>query len=681
MRLKIRIPLKYKFLGVLLLITCSGLGTFLTFTRSNFTKDKKNFLREMNLLNSQVMQSELRSLLKVRIEEIGLFCQRLIQKPQDSLNDLSSTNDLLLGFSNRIPDEILSVTFYKITHPLGKLELLKKWDNAVLKKTLGLPEGFRESVEKLLPLPSIAELKPNFEVAVLNRSVSAPVSTPILTLLFPNSSGGSESLKDVIIVVDVLQKFLVAEFEKRSQISEAFLVSANGKLISHPDPAFLAENAGKDFAHPAIDQLKNSASNEKKESEARSVSEAKIKNENYYIALAEAGVGDMYAITQVRESQALRALNELNRTTLLIGALVLTFSVIFSILFAGSLTSNIQKLRLAAEQIGAGNLEVKLDIRSNDEVENVAESFQWMTQRLGELIKESAEKARMEEELETARLVQSTVLATPIIKSEALEIVPHYLAATECGGDFWDAYVHNNKLTILIGDATGHGAPAAIVTAVAKSCLYTLNSVYSKTVLTPEQFLSSLNRIILAACKGRLLMTMCLVQIDLRTGEIQIANAGHESPLLLRATNVQGGKKAKSEVLFSRGERLGFSLDTRYTTLKEQLSPGDALLIYTDGISEAHDASGKEFGERALKKAFAGSGMRELSQMRDDLVISLKEHVKDAPQDDDITFVLLKWKHPIESTTNKTQEIKENRDIAASMQSDRDKKDSDKKAA
>ena len=270
------------------------------------------------------------------------------------------------------------------------------------------------------------------------------------------------------------------------------------------------------------------------------------------------------------------------------------------------------------------------------------------------------------------------MLATPIIKSEALEIVPHYLAATECGGDFWDAYVHNNKLTILIGDATGHGAPAAIVTAVAKSCLYTLNSVYSKTVLTPEQFLSSLNRIILAACKGRLLMTMCLVQIDLRTGEIQIANAGHESPLLLRATNVQGGKKAKSEVLFSRGERLGFSLDTRYTTLKEQLSPGDALLIYTDGISEAHDASGKEFGERALKKAFAGSGMRELSQMRDDLVISLKEHVKDAPQDDDITFVLLKWKHPIESTTNKTQEIKENRDIAASMQSDRDKKDSDK---
>ncbi len=677
MRTKIRIPLKYKFLAVLLLITSSGIGTFLIFARSTFTRDKKDFLKEMNKLTTQVMQSELRSSLKVRMEEIGLLCQRIIQKNESNLNTEEITKELMLGFTSRIPEEVLSVGFYKRSSDTKKYEPIKKWENLALYKKLNLGETFGKQLEKDQPLPDFADLKPGFDMELLNRTVDASGPLPILTAIFPNTSQSSETLKDVIIVVDVLQNFLVDQLDKLSQISEAFVLSSKGQLVSHPNKALLLANAGKPFAHPLSEKLIAKDKSANTESATNYVSVETIGDEKYYVAIAEANIGDIYAVTQVKESQALSALKELNQRTLWISILVLAFSIIFSVLFAAGLTSNIQKLKFAAEEIGRGKLDVQLDIKSSDEVESVADSFQWMSKRLVELIKESAEKARMEEELETARLVQSTVLATPTIKCDAIELLPHYLPASECGGDFWDAYIHNNKLTILIGDATGHGAPAAIVTAVAKSCLYTLNSIYAKTILTPEQFLTSLNRIILAACKGRLLMTMCLIQLDLVTGEVQIANAGHESPLLLKTGTPDSGKKPKSEVLFSRGERLGFSADAKYTSIKEQLGPGDTILLYTDGISEAHNAEGKEFGERALKKAFAGTGVRDLSVMRDELVSSLKNHVKEAVQDDDITFVLLSWIKPLESTKTdqqKTLELKDTRDFSNTVEINRDEK-------
>lgn len=677
MQAKIRIPLKYKFLAVLLLITSSGLGTFLIFARSTFTRDKKDFLKEMNKLTTQVMQSELRSSLKVRMEEIGLLCQRIIQKNESNFNEEETTKELMLGFTSRIPEEILGVTFYKRSGEGKKYEPIKRWENQALHKKLNLEEDFQDKLEKEQPLPNFGDLPAGFDIELVNRTLnegSAPL--PILTAIFPNTSQSSESLKDVIIVVDILQNFLVDQLDKISQISEAFVLSSRGQLVSHPNKAILLSNAGKQYEHPLSEKLKSKEKSAGSESVTNSVSVETIGDEKYYVAIAEANIGDIYAVTQVKESQALSALKELNQRTLWISILVLAFSIIFSVLFAAGLTSNIQKLKFAAEEIGQGKMDVKLDIKSSDEVESVADSFQWMSKRIVELIKESADKARMEEELETARLVQSTVLATPTIQCDAIELLPHYLPASECGGDFWDAYIHNNKLTILIGDATGHGAPAAIVTAVAKSCLYTLNSIYSKTILTPEQFLTSLNRIILAACKGRLLMTMCLIQLDLVTGELQIANAGHESPLLLKTGNAEG-KKVKSEVLFSRGERLGFSADAKYTSIKQELKPGDTLLLYTDGISEAHNAEGKEFGERALKKVFAGNGVRDLSVMRDDLMAALKKHVQDAVQDDDITFVLLSWKKPLENVkTNqqKTAELKDARDFSNTISINRDEK-------
>jgi sigma-B regulation protein RsbU (phosphoserine phosphatase) len=156
---------------------------------------------------------------------------------------------------------------------------------------------------------------------------------------------------------------------------------------------------------------------------------------------------------------------------------------------------------------------------------------------------------------------------------------------------------------------------------------------------------------IYSACKGKLLMTMCLIQLNLDSGEIRICNAGHESPLCLRRNKVSGNTKstdtkrdAETDVLFARGERLGFDPNSQYESTSYRLSPGDTVLLYTDGISEAEDGSGKQWGERKLKKAFARRGPRPLDQLKDQIVEELNEHTNGVQQKDDITFVLFTLK-------------------------------------
>lgn len=263
-----------------------------------------------------------------------------------------------------------------------------------------------------------------------------------------------------------------------------------------------------------------------------------------------------------------------------------------------------------------------------------------------QLLIESMANLRMESELKTAQLVQTTLLTAPEIVSPYVELMHYYLPASECGGDLWDAHLDGNRLRVLIGDATGHGAPAAIVTAVAKSSLATLRTVAQDASLTPDRCLTLLNRIIHGACQGKLLMTMSYIQLELDTGECLIASAGHEPPLCLRArpTGVAGKTSThRAEVFFARGERLGYAPDSTYTSRKFQLEPGDRILLFTDGVSEARNPQGEEWGDRRLRRTFERSANHRLRAVRDELVAAVNAHTGGAAQKDDVTFLIIEW--------------------------------------
>lgn len=151
-------------------------------------------------------------------------------------------------------------------------------------------------------------------------------------------------------------------------------------------------------------------------------------------------------------------------------------------------------------------------------------------------------------------------------------------------------------------------------------------------------------------------MTMSVVQIDLCSGETLISNAGHEAPLLLKVMN-EPNSKNKCDSLFVRGERLGFAPESQFETLKIQLDIGDTILIFTDGISEAVNSENKQFGERALKKLFNRLGSLPLMEIKTKMFEELKIFMGNEPQQDDITYVLLKWHHQLEKIDSPPSQV------------------------
>jgi phosphoserine phosphatase RsbU/P len=641
---KFQIPIKYKFLSVLVLTLALGFFTFFALAYRTFSEDKKIFVMELNLSVLGTAVSDTRADLKSRVDEL----QTLLPKLYENNNTVSSKlfKDLSIQY---LPDELIGIRFYRRNLASNSFTLIKEISNQTFLETRTLPNTTVQDIEKNSPAP-LGQFSFVSGMQLLNRSLRLKTNSgisplPVLTFLIPGTFVNDNS-KSILIVVDIVQDFLEKKLQK-SDMAEVFLITKSGQLLSHGSSSFLAENTNRILNHPVVARLKT------KQLPKESL-ELKVNKESYLVNLSDTEIPNTFAVSQIKQSEAFQALKSLVRETLLTGIFIFAIAIILSIVFSNKLTSNIKLLRKAAETIGQqGSLDVELKVKSNDEIRSVADSFNVMSTRIKQLISETIEKEkellqenvkkqRMAEELETAKLIQATILSSPKLETDTVQVEAFYLSASECGGDLWDAYLCENILTVLVGDATGHGAPAAIVTAVAKSCFATLNSIYSDRPLSPEAFLTQLNRIIYESCRGELLMTMAVIQINLHTGEIVFSNGGHESPLLLRA-ETSPDVSSKSESLFVRGERLGFSHDSVFSTVKEQLSLGDSLLIYTDGVSEAVNPEGKLFGERAIKKLFNRIGNRSLKEVKDQIYAELKTFMDSQPQGDDITYVLIRW--------------------------------------
>jgi len=637
MLFKLKIPFKYKFLGVLMFTLTLGFATFFTLAYRTFSQDKKLFVMELNLSVLRTAVSDTRADLKSRVDELQTFLPKIYET--NTVVNPSVFKELSL---QHLPEELLGIRFYRRSPSDSSLSLIKEFKNSELLTSKSIPESVLNEIEKQHQAP-LADFSFAGGTLLLNRSISLVSQSEknnlsVLTLLIPGNFV-NDNTKSVIIVVDLVQDFLRKKLAQ-SELSEVFLITKSGQLLSHSSTETLIQNSNKIFDHPIVEKLKSRQL-------PRESLELNLKNEAYLCNLMDSGLPETYAVSQIKRSQAFQALQILLKETLLTGIFILSIAMILSIVFAARLTSNIKKLRIAAEEIGKGSLDPSLDIQSNDEIESVAQSFQWMAAEIKKLLIETVEKARMAKELEDSKVIQSTLLSVAHFTSDAVEIEPFYLSASECGGDVWDAYLAGNTLTILLGDATGHGAPAAIVTAVAKSCFITLNSLNPQTPLSPELFLKQLNQVIYDSCKGQLFMTMAVIQINLATGEMIFSNAGHEAPLLLKA-NKSGSDKTDCESLFVRGERLGFSRDSQFEKVTTQIELGDTLLIYTDGVSEAFNPEGKQFGERALKKILKRNGTSSLIEIKEQIYRDVKEFMGGTPQLDDITYVLVKWNKKME---------------------------------
>src|SRR5918997_5777834 len=210
---------------------------------------------------------------------------------------------------------------------------------------------------------------------------------------------------------------------------------------------------------------------------------------------------------------------------------------------------------------------------------------------LQRLEQETRERARVEQELQVARRIQHALIPKNLPELEGWKIAYHYQPAREVGGDFYDFLrLDNGRVGLVIGDVSGKGMAAALVMANAQSVL---RAVARRGGITPGQVLQEANELMYAYMPSNMFVTCFYGVLDLESGRLLYANAGHNLPCERHDRQV--------DELRARGMPLGLMPGMLYEEEEADLAAGDDLLFYSDGLVEAHDPKGEMFGYSRLQ--------------------------------------------------------------------------------
>ena len=269
-----------------------------------------------------------------------------------------------------------------------------------------------------------------------------------------------------------------------------------------------------------------------------------------------------------------------------------------------------------------------------------------------QLLDEMVEKARMAAELQTAEVVQKTLFPPGDLVEPGMQLSGYIESASETGGD-WYGYLREpggHRVVIMVGDVTGHGVPAALVTAATHSYFRgieqfskLLADTYGRAVaidlLSPSLILSQLNRIILSAGDRRLLMTFFVATYDPREAKITFANAGHPFPYLYRAGRAFSESR-RLTILRANGARLGEDPDFAWTEETERLTDDDLIVWTSDGTTDCLNYAGEPYGDRRLRMLLPKLAELPVAQVKAKVVEDVEQHRGGAPLVDDVTLVV-----------------------------------------
>ncbi len=249
----------------------------------------------------------------------------------------------------------------------------------------------------------------------------------------------------------------------------------------------------------------------------------------------------------------------------------------------------------------------------------------------GQLLEqERIERERIEQELRVAQRIQQASLPKEVPTLEGWQIYPLYRPAREVGGDFYDFFeLEDGRLGILVGDATGHGVPAALVMASARSMLRAV----AQSSDAPGDALRRVNDPLATDIPPNMFVTCFYAILDPESGSLTYANAGHDLPYLYR--------NSAAEELRARGMPLGLMPGMGYEEKQTILEAGQAALLYSDGLVEAHDPEGEMFGFPRLRALVAEQA--EEGSLGDLCLEKLYSFVGEGwEQEDDITLLTLR---------------------------------------
>ncbi|MDD1689901.1 MAG: SpoIIE family protein phosphatase [Methanoregula sp.] len=329
------------------------------------------------------------------------------------------------------------------------------------------------------------------------------------------------------------------------------------------------------------------------------------------------------------------------------GQIAVLFSALFCIILAivialavylsRIITRPVEVLKNAALALGHGDLRHRVSLSTGDEFEDLGHSFNQMAadlqQNIDTLQRTTAEKERYKKEMEIAKEIQVTILPESMPVIPGFEVGATTIPAMEIGGDLYDFIpVTGDRWGFVIADVSGKGVSAALYMALCR----TLIRVCGTEQDNPHDVIRKANRLIYEDGRSSMFITVFYGVLDPKKMTLSYVNAGHNPPLLVR------GDPPGAEILEGHGIALGVVDDVSIPLSSIPLEPGDLIVLYTDGVTEAFNAQNEYFGEERLVASLCRNTSRPVQEIMAALLEDIREFCGTAPQSDDITLILVR---------------------------------------
>ena len=342
------------------------------------------------------------------------------------------------------------------------------------------------------------------------------------------------------------------------------------------------------------------------------------------------------------ESDIFGGFDRLSRTVMTIVLVGLLLMLYFFIRIITRELSPLRRLAVEAETIASGQFDTQLpDFQRTDEIGQLSHSFAGMQQSLVKYIDElkntTAQKASIESELQVASGIQMGMLPKKFPTYPERDDVQLYASLTpakEVGGDLFDFYFRDEKLFFCIGDVSGKGVPASLFMAVTRAVFRTVSARESM----PDHIMAALNQTMVDMNETNMFVTLFIGVLDLPTGRMHYCNAGHDAPLLVGAGVGLLSCDANIPV--------GVMPSWKYTLQEAQIFTGTTIFLFTDGLTEAEDATHNQFRMERINDVAAQAlahHQQEPRQLIGLMTDAVHQFVGDAEQSDDLTLMAIQY--------------------------------------
>ena len=339
---------------------------------------------------------------------------------------------------------------------------------------------------------------------------------------------------------------------------------------------------------------------------------------------------------------------------------IIVFAALFThiyFLIKKLIVNNICKINTALAEITGGNLDVTVDVRENEEFSSLSDDINATVTTLKTYIAEAA--ARINKELEFARTIQHAALPSifpPYPGRRDFDIYAQMDAAKEVGGDFYDFYLLDaNTIAFLIADVSGKGIPAAMFMMTAKTMIKGL----TESGLDVDEVFTKANQKLCDGNEAGMFVTAWIGVLRLDSGLLRYANAGHNPPAIRRGKDGFVFLQSKANFVLAGMEGI------KYKMGELRLLPGDTLYLYTDGVTEATNASNALFGEARLLESLNQKQQASMADLCGHVKHAVDRFVREAPQFDDITMLAIRLNYLQENDSIITVPSTESADLVS----------------